>query len=158
MKAQLSKLILAVLVLGVLKTVATTRYVDLNSPSPTPPYTSWPTAATNIQDAIDAAVVGDLVLVTNGIYQTGGRRVFGDTTTNRVAVTKAVVVQSVNGPTVTVIKGYQVPVTTNGTSAVRCVYLTNNASLIGFTLTNGATQKSPDLSEHSYLGGGIRCH
>jgi hypothetical protein len=44
-------------------------------------------------------------------------------------------VQSVNGPAVTVIKGYQMPTVVNGSNAVRCVLLSNYASLIGFMVT-----------------------
>lgn len=143
------------LILAALNAAAVTRHVDLNSPSPTPPYTNWLTAATNIQDAIDEAVNGDRILVTNGVYGTGGRVVYY--LTNRVAVTKPVTVESVNGPAVTLIEGYH-GANLVGRTAVRCVYLTNGAVLSGFTLTNGGTS---DLVTGDQLrdgsGGGLWC-
>ena len=136
--------------------VPVTRYVDVNSTNPTPPYTTWLAAATNIQDAVDVALAGDEIVVTNGIYATGGRAVGTNLLVNRVAVDKPLTVWSVNGPEFTIIQGYQVPGTTNGDGAIRCVYLTNGASLSGFTLTNGATR-----GEDGYWvdqdGGGLWC-
>lgn len=123
---------------------ATTHYVDANGTHPVAPYTSWATAATNIQDAVNVTSLSDLVLVTNGIYQFGGGLFNGS---NRVYVINRVQLQSVNGPAATIIKGYWDPGTTNGPNAVRCVYLTQFSSLSGFTLTNGATGVS--------YGGGV---
>lgn len=138
MKTKLFHLIWGVLATFTLSAPATTRYVDLNSPSSTPPYTSWGTAATNIQDAVDAAVDGDLVLVTNGVYVSQGRN--ADGAANCVVVDKSVTVQSVNGFATTVI---------DGCAMMRGVYLTNVAVLDGFAVTNGnATFAS---------GGGVCC-
>jgi hypothetical protein len=87
---------------------------------------------------VDAAYAGGTVVVSDGVYGVGGRVVYGSMT-NRVAVTKPLTVQAVNAPTVTVIKGAR---------GVRCVYLTNNAALTGFTLSDGATPGN---------GGGVYC-
>src|SRR5512143_996856 len=119
---------------------AAVRYVDAASASPTPPYTNWATAASVIQDAVDAAAPGDEILVTNGLYATGGRAVGTNLLVNRVAVDKPLTLRSVNGPQFTLIHGYQLPSITNGDGAVRCVYLASGARLSGFTLTNGATR------------------
>jgi hypothetical protein len=88
---------------------------------------------------VDAAVAGDEIVVTNGIY-VGGSSVdpYGDS--DCVVVDTPLTVQSVNGPDVTVI---------DGGGGATCVYLTNNAVLVGFTLTNG-------LADYAN-GGGVFC-
>ncbi|HRY50570.1 MAG TPA: right-handed parallel beta-helix repeat-containing protein [Candidatus Paceibacterota bacterium] len=134
----------------------TAHYVDINGASPTPPYTNWATAATRIQDAVDTALPGDEIVVANGLYATGGRTVGTNLLVNRVAVDKPLTLRSLNGPQFTVIQGYQVPGTTNGDGAIRCVYLANGASLAGFTLTNGAT-RTDGLPDREQSGGGIWC-
>jgi hypothetical protein len=124
---------------GACSALADVHYVDVNSTSPTPPYTNWITAATSIQDTVDAAVAGDEVVVTNGIYVTGGRATGADSTINRVAVDKPVSVRSINGPQITIIDGGR---------SNRCVYLTNGANLLGFTMTN---------SGYAVFAGGVFC-
>ena len=139
-----------------IRVVESVHYVSAVSASPEPPYSSWATAARTIQEAVDVAVPGGQVVVTNGLYATGGRAVFG-MMTNRVTVDRPVVVKSVNGPGGTLIQGYQVPETTNANGAVRCVYLTSGAVLSGFTLTEGATRgwEGDPTAERS--GGGVWC-
>ena len=125
-------------------------YVWTNSPHPSPPYDDWSNAAHTIQEAVDLACVGDTVLVTDGVYSIGGRVTPGSALTNRLVVTNAITVSSVNGPEVTIIQGAG-PL---GDAAVRCAYLANGALLVGFTLTNGHTRTSgaADLEE---AGGGV---
>ena len=99
-------------------TYAATHYV---SPSGThePPYTSWATAATNIQDAVDVATNGSTVVVTNGTYALK----------SQVLVTNGITLASVNGRELSVI---------TGSSTARCVCLMHsNAVLRGFTVRGG---------------------
>jgi C1A family cysteine protease/PKD repeat protein len=129
------------------------HYVSISNRAPVAPYASWAKAATNIQDAVDAALDGDAVVVSNGVYAAGGRTVFG-AMTNRLAVDRAVTVRSVNGPAVTTILGRGPP----GPAAVRCVYLTNGAALVGFTLSNGCTLATGGTGpDRERSGGGAWC-
>jgi hypothetical protein len=111
------RLTVMLLLLAVSNLSAATLYVSLGGTNPTPPYTNWATAATNIQQAVGAAAAGDEVVVTNGVYAGG------------VAVTNPLTLRSVNGPQFTVI---------NGGGTTRCASLTDGASLSGFTLTGGS--------------------
>jgi hypothetical protein len=134
-------------------------YVAATNPNPIAPYTSWATAATNIQDAVDMATLpGALVLVTNGTYRFGGRTAGTSLVLNRVALDRPLVLRSVNGPQVTTIQGYQVPGSTNGEGAVRCLYMAERASVNGFTLSRGATRNSGNWPLYSESrGGGVCC-
>jgi hypothetical protein len=124
-------LTVATLLLAVANVPAAPHYVSLESTNPTPPYTTWATADTNIQQAVDTAGPGAEIVVTNGVYAGG------------VAVTNPLALQSVNGPQFTVING-------GGTN--RCAYLASGASLSGFTLTNGVAS-----GLHYLEGGGVYC-
>src|SRR5689334_11135073 len=57
------------LVCNAVEALAVERYVNVNNPTPAAPYLTWPTAANNIQAAIDAASFGDVITATNGVYQ-----------------------------------------------------------------------------------------
>jgi hypothetical protein len=107
-----------------------------------PPYVSWSTAAATIQDAVDAATVaGAIVLVTNGIYASGGREAvgpFAQSESTRVNVDKPLSLRSVNGAANTLILG-------SYDDMVRCVYLIDGASLSGFTITNGAAKSGAGI-------------
>lgn len=120
---------------------ATTYYVNANGTNPVVPYTSWATAATNIQDAMGYVPPGSTVLVTNGVYQYGGDPDYS----TRVLVYPNITVRSVNGPAVTTIVG-----TTNDGdgNTLNCAHLDSGATLSGFTLTNGAAT----------FGGGADCN
>src|ERR1039458_5689579 len=150
--------VLAVLTSLVLRAPATVFYVNANGTTPTPPFADWNSAATNIQDAVDAASPGDLVWVTNGIYQTGGQfeDFYGNDFFNRVLIDKPMTMRSVNGPAVTTILGNAA----SGTNGVRCVYMADAAVLSGFTLKNGGTMDYFDWAWwmgdfHQQSGGGV---
>lgn len=114
-----------------------TCFVVKNNPAAQHPYTNWASAAPDIQTAVDASSDGDTVVVSNGVYNTGGVAGYpdGGELTNRVAIHKPITVRSANGPDVTSIVGSG----PKGAQAVRGVYLVEGAALVGFTVTQGAT-------------------
>ncbi len=151
MRTPLLQMALAVCVLGTVHSLATVRYVDVTSATPTPPYTNWATAAKEIQEALGWAAPGDEIVVTNGSYDTGGSTVGTNRLATRVVVTEPMIVRSVNGPEFTIIKGSQSP-------RVRCVYLSGGAVLSGFTITGGSTELVlTGDNDHESMGGGVCC-
>src|SRR5512141_3007725 len=79
-------LLLVLFLASTANTLATVRYVDVNSASPAPPYTNWATAARVIQAAVEAGAPGDETVATNGAYATGGRAMGTNRLPNRVIV------------------------------------------------------------------------
>ena len=113
------------------------------------PFTNWAWAATTLQAAVEANIPGGEIVVSDGVYEHGGVALAGGLT-NRIAITNALVVRSLNGPLAAVIKGRG----PNGDSAVRCAYVGSSATLIGFTLTNGFTKATGNTED--LIGGGVR--
>jgi len=122
---------------------ATTYYVDINSPNPTPPYTNWSTASTDIQSAVNFTTNGDLVLVNPGVYESGGYTA-PDGTLSAVVVSNSATLQSMTGASATFI---------NGSNDMRCIYLQNASAVAGFTITNGGV----NYGNENPLGDGIYC-
>lgn len=95
-----------------------TRYVS-PAGNNTAPYTSWATAATDFQSAINQSADGDLILAGNGTY----------TISSSISVTKGITIRSQNGPAYSTI---------DGNNSVLCLYINNtNAVIDGFTITKG---------------------
>ena len=124
-------------------------YVARGNPNAAAPYNSWNIAAADIQTAVDFAAAGDTVLVSNGVYDVGARVTPGYSLSNRVVITRNIMVRSVNGPEETVIKGAG-PQESN---SVRCVFITSGR-LAGFTLTNGFALTGGD-AVYDRSGGGV---
>ena len=139
-----------------------THYVRVNCATPVYPYLTWPTAATNIQDAIDAATEDNaLVLVSNGVYSTGSR-VYNDVYSystfnlaNRVVIDRPITVMSVIGEPQPVILGAVDPDFTFGPGAVRCAVVANGGVLHGFILSGGSTAGGEAVYWQDKCGGGL---
>jgi len=107
----------------------TVIYVATNGTSAFP-YDTWAKAATNIQNAVDAArVVGtnaSMVLVTNGAYATA----------SQISIAKGITVRSVNGAASTTIRRA-------GGASFGVLYLSAAGAILdGFTITNGVGDAS----------------
>ena len=111
-----SSLTVTTLLLALSNLSADTLFVCPGSTNPVPPFTNWVTAATNFQQAVNAAAAGDEVVVTNGVY-------------GAVNVDKPLLLRSVNGPQATIIDAVR---------QSRCAYLANGTRLSGFWLRHGA--------------------
>lgn len=133
-----------------------THYVDVNNLTPAFPYTTWASAATNLQHAIEAGTqAGRLVLVRKGVYRFGTVARHG---LNRVALLNGVHVVSVDGPDATTIEGAPAPgIMQLGEGAIRPAYVGDAAVLSGFTLTRGYTTSLGDWQSPEQSGGGAWC-
>jgi len=137
--------------------LATTFYVATNG-SDSANGLTWATAKQTIQSAVNLTQAGDSVLVSNGVYATGGQVTPGGSLLCRVVIPSGITVRSVNGAGVTTINGaVNSSTVTNGDGAVRCVCFGANAVLSGFTLTNGHTRGSSGDMYTEQRGGAVYC-
>ena len=109
-------------------------YVSTNGMH-TPPFTTWDTAATNIQDAVDVLEDGGTVLVSNGTYGLS----------RQIEVAKAITVKGVGGAWNT---------TVDGNNVCRGFKITHPGAVVdGFTITRG----NGAFGYYETCGGGVYC-
>ena len=135
---------LTLLFLTCSKILANTNYVSLSG-NHIMPFDTWSKAATNIQNAVDATIDGDLVLVTNGTYKGTGHEI-DDFGYSVVSITNAIIVKTINGADVTIV---------DGEKQRRPFYIGNGVVLDGFSLTNGWL--IADSGGDKDMGGGAIC-
>jgi hypothetical protein len=98
---------------------------------------TWGTAKKTIQGGIAAAASGDTVLVTNGIYYLA----------SQINLWKALTIQSVGGPTETII---------DGSNTCRCINISNAGAVIdGFSIRNGFSDQG-GVGVYGQPGGVLR--
>ncbi len=132
-------------------------FVDVTRPDDSGDGLSWAMAKRTIQSAIDAATNGDSILVADGEYKEGGGTTpLSRGLSNRVVITKAITLKSVNGPSKTFIEGSGTN-QFNTAAACRCIYMTGGV-VDGFTLRYGTTLSGFDRGlikkRKSSCGGG----
>lgn len=109
--------------MGIFHAEAATRYVSAANATPAAPYTSWATAATDLQAAIDVAGSGDTLVVSNGVYSKVGG----------LYVDEAIHIESLNGVSTTFL---------DGLGNFECISLADpNCSISGFTIQNGSNHR-----------------
>jgi hypothetical protein len=112
-------------------------YVVPSGSTPTPPYSDWSIAATNIQTAVNYAGTNypayDTVVISNGTYNI----------TNQIEVTNALTVRSFEGGLAGAEKTIVQRSTVGGTPDTRVFYMTHaQAVLEGLTIRNGFAQST----------------
>ncbi len=112
------------------------RYVSRHG-SQTYPYTNWAMAATSIHAAVNAALPGEIVWLTNEVYELQ----------RTVEVTKPIRIRSVNGAHFTTLR-----LGGEGTNLVRVLRIAHgNAEVSGVTLTGGRA----DTGSGAYIQSGF---
>ena len=97
----------------------TSYYVSVSSGDDAHDGLTWPTAKKSIQSAIDAAVPGATILVSNGVYYLD----------SEITLSKGLTLRGVGGPAGTII---------DGSNACQCVLIIDAATVIdGFSIRNG---------------------
>jgi len=117
---------------------AWTNYVSAAG-SDTAPYDTWAKAAHSIQDAVDYAVEGNVVLVADGNYTVSSQILI---------VTNNIILKSVNGAG---------NVSIDGNSTTHPIYLRGDSVIDGFSIINGKFSNGGGIFVHQNGGTILNC-